>query len=543
MDEEKIDMHENSKPVIQIDHESLPNGDVTTNDFYSSIAMKTIHSIFHKNESQILEKYFQCVHIEEICNKPITYITTETMYETRSIYEKRVPSSNIPTSASRIYSASEFNVWDLHMADIPKGFANQNFIMTVEGTDLLEDCTTCDTNGQVRCYDCSRGTVTCDSCSGHGNLYCGVCGGYGESNCSYCGGTGYTTRHEVIGYDNDNIAIWDDVRYDCNCLFGKVTCNNCGGSGSVTCGTCDGSGDVVCSRCGGSAWIDCYDCNGMGFFLNTVEASQDFVVNQNRLIVTNYNLASNYPNANIEITAEENSQLLGSVTQEKRITDIPWKQFVSEESLNAFSMEEDGQALLQQEYNAVSMHQPIRQRINIYQKNLLDIEYKINNTTYHLLVDDGNGTYYEDISPLDNIVTEMLKEMHGLEQSENYIELDRIRKEIEIIITGDTNLQHYSEDVTRCMQRITKMSRIASTAACLAIATIISLVGLVIKEPYYKSVRFWFAFIISTVIAVSPLLCKRWAIVKPKKKLHLYLFGGIVSSIITLLIHWIIYLH
>ena len=76
-----------------------------------------------------------------------------------------------------------------------------------------EECSECDGDGTVECYNCNDGNEECYNCAG----------------------TGEVDYRDYEGQDNEC--------EDCNGT-GEVSCSACDGEGNLECSSCDGDGDV-----------------------------------------------------------------------------------------------------------------------------------------------------------------------------------------------------------------------------------------------------------------------------------------------------------
>ena len=120
------------------------------------------------------------------------------------------------------------------------------------------------------CQNCNaRGTVTCDSCSGLGEVSCQPCDARGVISCGECHGSG-----EVQIYGPS-----EQRKEECRNCRGRGTwmerqCSHCFGRGEryyshrsrvgQRCGRCRARGEIRCSNCNGSGAIDCRNCRTRG---------------------------------------------------------------------------------------------------------------------------------------------------------------------------------------------------------------------------------------------------------------------------------------
>jgi TPR repeat protein len=136
----------------------------------------------------------------------------------------------------------------------------------------LENCAGCGGAGKKSCYQCyGRGSENCSRCLGRRRVSCGCLGG--KRTCTRCSGLG---THQVSYLVTASVYDPATGRYDqrttteyrtesCpSCLYGQVTCSNCGGSMEVTCPTCSGSGTRQCGICHGDGSLRCSTCSATG---------------------------------------------------------------------------------------------------------------------------------------------------------------------------------------------------------------------------------------------------------------------------------------
>ena len=103
------------------------------------------------------------------------------------------------------YVNESYSVWD--------SYAKVN---RINYRQVAQSCSNCFGRGNVRCYNCTDGRVTCFSCGGRAYLLCSPCNGLGRVDCNSCKATGIqhrwaTIKADVVVSDRRVITSDDDV--------------------------------------------------------------------------------------------------------------------------------------------------------------------------------------------------------------------------------------------------------------------------------------------------------------------------------------------
>jgi len=135
-------------------------------------------------------------------------------------------------------------------------------------------CDNCD-DGSVTCYECDgSGYHDCEECGGSGDQKCGGCKGVGKEKCDECEGTAEIVNSEPCEKCSDKPkgsnheecpdcgdTGFTDVTSECQeCEGGKISCDDCDGSGRDECDECGGNGRQNCNQCDGNGLVDCPEC-------------------------------------------------------------------------------------------------------------------------------------------------------------------------------------------------------------------------------------------------------------------------------------------
>ena len=267
-------------------------GDVTEKSDYKTKVTSVFQGIFNRGKSERIINEEKNIKIEKITNKPVHYLKASAFFEKRYLNECKVGSRLVATSTDKKHYPHEYNRWEIECPKCKCQFCDETNVFDIAESKFIEECSACNTKGEVSCYHCYDGTETCYSCNGSGYFRCGQCGGSGMVHCTRCYGSGYTYSKRVVGYDDDGCAIYGDVKETCYGCGGRgdVTCNGCGGSGDLRCNTCSGRGKITCRRCNGTRRITCLSCNGNGYFLHSVQMRQEFGNDIEYLMIRDYDV-------------------------------------------------------------------------------------------------------------------------------------------------------------------------------------------------------------------------------------------------------------
>lgn len=184
------------------------------------------------------------IHLQSIEPTPCYELCGCTQYERRSVrraispyYGGRIDDKGTPPS-----------MWDIKVERPRYEFVNTSQNIPVPHTERLLtceecrgnrriECALCEGSGEEACRQCYRGRISCNDCWGSGSVQ------------------GQVTDY-VYNYETNNTDMV--IRY--------VThfCNSCGGTGSFSCHNCNGSGVVVCVSCNGDGDLRCETCDEQG---------------------------------------------------------------------------------------------------------------------------------------------------------------------------------------------------------------------------------------------------------------------------------------
>ena len=507
-------------------HAQLPVGDVTKESNYAKTLKDVLANIFNKGKSQLLKNAEQSIEIKKIHSKPITYINSEIFYEKRSIYSKCVPSYATYSDSDYRHSPSEYDMWEINCPSPKDLFIQAKNTVQIAGSRHVYDCNCCYASGKIDC-NCNNGQENCPNCNGYGGWNCGTCGGNGEHDCSYCRGLGYTIRSEIVGYENNNTPIWDDVRYRCgNCGgSGSVRCGNCGGSGYITCGKCNGRRYITCRKCGGSTKITCTNCTGMGHFLDSINIDQSFDTSQILSIICDLTIDTTIYGAQKFHTFDrhKNDFFICEFINDNVITHIPTEDCLS----NQFQTSYDTSSDMNQLKNTLASHSQdthIRNyRIRVYQQQILEAEYEFEGLTYHLLYNVSTQETIMDKNPYETVAASMIHELKKLAEEEHYKTFLSTYKEF-LEITDFDNVSYGEKSIKYYMKKLSIRSGIICVLAGLITQFIACLFSI------FSIWRFLFA--IACSIGISSL----WkSAANDKKEIHYAILSTLVVIVIGIL--------
>ncbi len=121
---------------------------------------------------------------------------------------------------------------------------NTGLLLQDTGGAHLEECDTCDGEGNVECSHCDgNGSSECEECGGDGTIKC-ICKN-GRITCTGCEGSGKVGEEDCEDCEGE----------------GEVDCSDCGGDGKIECGECSGDGKIECEECYGEGQYNCPECN------------------------------------------------------------------------------------------------------------------------------------------------------------------------------------------------------------------------------------------------------------------------------------------
>lgn len=398
----------------------LPWGDVTKEEDYTEKVNGHIRRIFSKGISEKIRNKEKDVKIKKILNSPYTYVVAETFFERRECVNYREPNNSMESAATRIMDKSEYNPWEFGCPEAKMLFGREENDILISESVFITECEQCRTSGLIPC-DCTwstnragAGREICYDCNGYGEFNCNSCGGNGAVQCSWCYGSGKMVKNEIIGYDNNNLPVWGDKEYTCtNCGgYGQLRCGTCGGSGRLVCNTCNGTGSIVCRKCNGYKEVTCNSCAGMGYFMNGVLIQQDYGVDTKQSTITDYMIdASCYGQQKFKaFERNEKDILIAEQQSDELITEFAIEKVIPnlcEEPLAIIDMMNQ-----LQEMSKTDVHRKIlKYSVQLYQRNVLDVEYDFQGQSYQMMIDDSTGQVLMNRNPYENVAAEELKDI------------------------------------------------------------------------------------------------------------------------------------
>lgn len=499
--------------------EPLPADEVTSAPQSAKTIQDVLSSIFNKGQSQALKTAEQAIEIKKITSKPISYIISDAFYEKRSIYSQCVPTYAVRSESDYKHSPSEYDMWEIECPSPKELFKQAKNIIQIAGSRHVTDCYSCSTTGQVPC-NCGNGQEMCPSCNGNGGWNCGTCNGRGEHSCGYCRGLGYTTRHEILYYDKDNLPVWGDKKYRCLTCNGNriVRCGNCGGSGYITCGTCNGYRYITCRTCGGSAKVTCSNCTGMGHFLDSVNIDQEFDTITTHTVLKNLSVDSDiYDGQHFNyFQPQEKDSLICEFIDDTMPATIPLDKYLS----NQFDKPYDVSDFLKELEKALSRHKiekrTLNYRVRVYQQQVLEVEYLFQGQTYHLMHNVSTQETIMDKNPYEAVASTMVNEIKEHAEQEHYKTFLTTYKEF-LEITNFDNVAFSEKDIKYYMKKLS----IRSGIICVLAGLITQVVACIIT--YFSILPFLFAIAISVGISFL------WkAVANDKKEVHYAILSTLV---------------
>jgi len=246
----------------------------------------------------------------------------------------------------------------------------------IEDSVYVEECTTCSTHGLVPC------SCTYSSGVGAGREICSNCNGYGEFNCNSCGGSG------------------------------QLCCGTCGGAGRLVCNTCNGTGSIVCRTCNGSLNVTCHSCNGKGYFAHAVLIEQDYDVDTVLHTLSDYMVDASCYGGHKFADFERNENDLLIIEQQ---SDEPISEFAIEKCVPSLCKTPLAtESMMKKLQNLVPLDgskKLLKYRVQMYQRNVLDVEYEFQGQLYRMIIDDSTGQVLMNKNPYESIAAYALKDI------------------------------------------------------------------------------------------------------------------------------------
>ena len=521
--------------------EQLPSGDVTNSEKYQQIVNGYISSTFNKSKCDTLKDKEKNIRIRSIHSIPKSFFTCDMFYDSRSIYGTKTPSAYIKTSSDRVHSADEYDMWDVECPKPVKMFAKSSNKVQIQESMHLTDCSACHTTGHLPC-NCNNGTETCPNCNGYGVFNCNYCNGYGEHNCSHCNGLGYTTQLEIVGYENETVPIWENVKHNCYVCngYGRVRCNNCDGSGRITCNTCNGMGTITCRRCHGTRQVTCHCCSGCGHFLDRVEVSQNYDILSLTSVMNEISInKEQYGNQCFAtFTPHVNDYLICELTSDTPITRIDTQEILSNSFSSPWNLQKEMDNFLSDIRRSNNTKRALQYRVRIYQRNILEINYEFDERPYRMLMDVSTNEILMDKNPYEHLAAAMLQDIKTYAKEGKYKSFLNEYDEF-ISITGFDNVAYSEKDIKPLMKKINrKFSLLPISIAGIVQAIII--MGCYDVEAILEPLAI-FGFVLPSLV-VGFIISKLWKklAVDNKKLMYALMYG--LPAVTAPIVHTIAYM-
>lgn len=456
-----------------------------------------IYRLFEKKGSKLLKEKKEQIKITNIIRYPFTYAKVTLLQEKRSLKEQCQGSAYVKTSSPIKKSIQDYDVWSLSMEDTPIGFQSCTYQMGVDGADYLEECPVCNTRGEILCKDCEDGYQLCTECSGTGKTVCREC--KGER---------------------------------------KQECQSCNQDGEVTCVACNGAGKRLCNTCKGTALIPCKECLGKGYLLYDILAVQEYNVNERRYVMSTIAFEERFENfLEVSITNKDNVTRLGVCVYEGRIEEASiWTELFTDNYIKEFHILENVEQAIRKDTQEIEQGKQrlIRQKLEIFQKDLYEVTYQIGKATYRILLDHETKEYVVDKHPLQDIAEVTLEQMMEAYQKEMYSEVYHLGKELNVVSKDIPDEWKYVRLRKSILGDVSHVFCIAMLAG-----ELIGVMGNMLHfyltdQIFYQKAGFWLPILIGVFVLVP--IRNLWGYLKISSKKALLLCGGMVGVILQLLI-------
>jgi len=481
-------------------------GDVTTQLEYQDIAGQFIKSTFSRGTTEKVMSTERDVRVKKIMNSPVNYVVVKAFYENREIENNKVPSKRRPSKAPRIMDARDYDRWEIRCPEPRMLFRDIENEIIIEESKHIAECEICDSEGKMGC-DCNRGKEVCPTCHGHKGWDCDVCGGDGQISCKHCKGTGKRVKREVIGYDKNNQAVYDNVSYTCvDCGgIGKMTCDKCDGGGYVDCDACDKTGQVTCHKCNGTCRVTCTSCTGAGFFLHYVKINQEFGTDICTQVLDSYDVnRSVYGDGFAPFIPYEKDILIAAYESEYAMDEFPADEILSYTHDKPYKVKNLVNRLEDKRRESGIAKRHLRHRIEIYQRDVLEISYEFQNNTFQMMVDTSTGQVLMNKNPYENVVDNLTGELRQIYKKGDLSQFLIAYQEISNITKNDDSLFVHKK-VTRMMKKLViKCGIVALLGSALALL-FMSLPILAFRQTFIpkSEIVYFLGTIVSLGVAVS----------------------------------------
>lgn len=515
----------------------LPVGDVSEQKTYQDIVNGYITSTFNKAKCDALKKKETNIKIRSIYNIPKSYIVSDMFYEQRAIASEHTASGYVEAPATKVHSASEYNMWEVECPPPVKMFAKGSNHVRIKETMYLTDCNTCYTSGQVPC-SCGNGQEYCPSCNGHGAFTCGRCNGYGQHQCTNCTGLGYVVREEIVGYEG-NYPIYEKIRYTCDVCYGKcnVTCANCNGYGKLTCNTCLGTGLVTCHICNGTARVTCSYCSGFGHFLDCVAVSQVYDTKSITGVISDAPIdTALYGEQTFRLfDPHSNDYLIYEIVSDEPITTVETNEVLSNTFKTPWDLQKEMDSFASDIARSNKTRRKHKYRIRVYQRDILQVEYDFDGHIYYMLIDASTGEILMDKNPYEHVATAMLQDIQEHVKTGKYKTFLKEYDEF-VSITGFNNVAYNEDNIKPLMKKLS----LRFTLLPIAIAGIVQ--ALMIVIPYSPEALLTplaiFAFMLPALLAGFG-ISRLWKKLSVDNKLLMYVLMCGLPALAAVLVNTI----
>lgn len=451
-----------------------------------------------------IKEIIQGISVESSSTKNLVFLRVDSLKEERHLKEgqESVNAGDVSeiNKAYKVFSPETFNVWDskLHELDSFESFSQE---YRIDNSTQAEICSNCHGHGTEECSTCNgKGSNTCNNCGGSGDVYCNLCGGTGK--CSNCNGYGYNIRNEQrIDEHRDaqgtlhRDIYYVDVKEDCHhCRSGECDCGN----GFLICPVCNGSGEVTCNPCSGSGSITCSCCNGYGGVAAYYYLQQHYTANQ-KVILPQYE-ESLAPYGNL--SAIRSNGLTKDLLIEETIIESHFstsaiidrcRTHSTDFEIDCTRVEKELKAMIDLTYNQVLR----RIKTSYYSKPIVELQYTLEKQSYLLMIDPVTLLCYYQKSPIDDYLSQALKEVdHLLESKEKTLAYHRLLrlKEVETSNSNEIIAEKYASIEMKLKKAFSNMGLFSYLLVFALQYTSIPLIG--------RYSFGFFSFIIPSVIAL-----------------------------------------
>lgn len=430
-------------------------GDVTAQLEYQDIAGKFIKSTFNRGTTEKVMATERNVRVKKIVNAPVNYVVVKAFYENREIENSKEATKRRPSKAPRIMGAGEYDRWEIRCPEPKVLFRDIENEIIIEESKHVAECEVCGSEGKMGC-DCNKGKEVCSACRGRGGWSCDVCGGDGQVKCKYCNGSGKNVKREVIGYDKNNQPVYDNVSYTCvDCGGnGKMECDTCDGVGYVHCTVCNRTGQVTCHKCKGTCKVTCESCTGAGFFLHYVKINQEFGTDICFQVLDSYDEnRAVYGDGFAPFVPYEKDILIAAYESDEPMDEFPAGEILSYTHDKPYNVKNLVNRLEDKRRACGIAKRFLRHRIEVYQRDVLEISYEFQNNVFKMMVDTSTGQILMNKNPYENVVENLTGELRQIYKKGDFSQFLIAYQEISNITKDDESLFVHKK-VLRMMKKL-----------------------------------------------------------------------------------------